>query len=67
MAYSCVVRYQEHIAVNASAGTDHCRNVLGYQGRSPWLVSSRYSEVARFAGREFKGSAFAFAANARLD
>jgi len=35
MAYSCVVRYQEHTAVNASLGNAHMPNLLGYQGVRP--------------------------------
>ena len=35
-----MVRYQEHTAVNASAGNAHPRAPQGYQGQSPWLVSA---------------------------
>ena len=47
MAYSCVVRYQEHTAANASAGDTHLPDLLGYQGRTPCLVrTSLYLLVA---------------------
>ena len=34
-----MVRYQEHTAANASAGKPVIPHLVGYQGRSPWLVS----------------------------
>src|SRR5262245_4165675 len=50
MAHSCVVRYQEHTAVNAFAGIRHKLTMLGYQGRSPWLVGTGFARQNQSAG-----------------
>jgi len=34
IVHSCVVRYQEHIAVNASAGSDHSAGLMDIKGEA---------------------------------
>ena len=62
--YSCVVRYQEHSAMNASQKQPCQLRQQGYQGRSPWLVSDQGSaapikNAARYSQRNAdNGSTF---------